>query len=544
MKSSLSRAADVWDVFRGLFTNAAFFRKSTGDGSPCPVDVYRPFFHPIVWLLALFALLLHLAFNAQYGYFRDELYYAACGQHLAWGYVDHAPLAPFLARVSRWLLGDSLRALRLLPALSASAKVLLAAWLVRELHGGKFAQILASVAVLLAPIYLTFDNFFSMNAFEPVFWMAAAGIILHIWNGGDQRLWLPFGVVVGLGILNKHSMLFFASGLLLGLLLTPARRELASRWAWLGILIAALIFLPNLLWEIRNHFPTIALLRAVSGTKYTTISPWNYILEQTLLTDPLSTPIWIGGLWFLLRDAAGKKYALLAVAYLTVLAEMLTLHGKIYYLAPAYSMLFAAGAVWIEMRVALLRRSRWLSLIVLPLVAGGALALPLAVPVLPVEAAIKYNRFWDVQAVRVENVPQGDLPQLFGDMMGWQQQVGAVANVYNGLPTQDRQVAAILAYNYGEASAIDYFGKEYGLPGAISGHNQYGLWGPRGYSGEVVVAIGFSQAQLLRYFGEVKPAVAISPAYAMPEESRLTIYVCRQPKAPLREFWGQLTYYN
>jgi 4-amino-4-deoxy-L-arabinose transferase-like glycosyltransferase len=544
MKSSLSRAADVWDVFRGLFINAAFFRKSTGDGSPCPADAYRPFFHPVVWLLALFALLLHLAFNAQYGYFRDELYYAACGQHLAWGYVDHAPLAPFLARVSRWLLGDSLRALRLLPALSASAKVLLAAWLVRELHGGKFAQILASVAVLLAPIYLTFDNFFSMNAFEPVFWMAAAGIILHIWNGGDQRLWLPFGVVVGLGILNKHSMLFFASGLLLGLLLTPARRELASRWAWLGISIAALIFLPNLLWEIRNHFPTIALLRAVSGTKYTTISPWSYILEQTLLTDPLSAPIWIGGLWFLLRDAAGKKYALLAVAYLTVLAEMLALHGKIYYLAPAYSMLFAAGAVWIEMRVALLRRSRWLSLIALPLVAGGALALPLAVPVLPVEAAIKYNRFWDVQAVRVENVPQGDLPQLFGDMMGWQQQVGAVANVYNGLPAQDRQVAAILAYNYGEASAIDYFGKEYGLPGAISGHNQYGLWGPRGYSGEVVVAIGYSQAQLLRYFGDVKPAVAISPAYAMPEESRLTIYVCRQPKAPLREFWGRLTYYN
>ncbi len=531
-------------TFRAPFFNALFFEQGNHNHIPSAAANGQRLLHPVVWLLALFGVLIHLAFNAQYGYFRDELYYAACGQHLAWGYVDHAPLAPFLARMSRWMLGDSLRALRFLPALSASAKILLAAWLARELHGGKFAQVLAAVAVLLAPIYLTFDNFFSMNAFEPVFWMAAAAIILRICNGGDRRLWLLCGGVVGLGILNKHSMLFFASGLLLGLILTPARRELATGWAWLGILMAALIFLPNLIWEIRNHFPTIALLKTVSGSKYAMISPWDYIWEQTLLTNPLSTPIWIAGLWFLLKDAAGRKYAPLALAYLTVLAEMLTLHGKIYYLAPAYGMLFAAGAVWIELRVAVLGRSRCLSLIALPLVTGAALALPLAIPVLPVEAAIRYNRFWDVQAIRVENVPQGDLPQLFGDMMGWQQQVGAVASVYNGLPPQDRRIAAVLAYNYGEASAIDYFRKQYGLPGAISGHNQYGLWGPRGYSGEVVVAIGFSQAQLQRFFGDVKPAVGVSPAYAMPEESHLTIYVCRQPKDSLQKLWGQLTYYN
>jgi hypothetical protein len=500
--------------------------------------------HPVVWLLAGLGVLIHLAFNAQYGFFRDELYYAACGQHLAWGYVDHAPLAPFLARGTRLLLGDSLRALRFLPALSASAKILLAAWIAREMHGGKFAQILAAIAVLLAPIYLTFDNFFSMNAFEPVFWMAAAVIVLRILNGGDRRLWLPFGVVVGLGVLNKHSMLFFASGLLLGLLVSPLRRELANRWVWVGVLAAVLMVLPNLLWEIRNHFPTVALLHAVVGTKYTTISPWDYILQQTLLTNPLATPIWVAGLWFVFRNRIGKKYAVLGVAYLTVLAEMLLLHGKIYYLAPAYGMLFAAGAVWIEMRVDSLRHSRWLSLITLPLVTGGALALPLAVPVLPVEAAIKYNRFWDVKAVHVENVPQGDLPQLFGDMMGWEQQVSAVASVYNGLLPADRQNAAILGYNYGEASAIDYFGKQYGLPEAISGHNQYGLWGPRGNSGQVVVAIGFTQAQLQKDFGDVRPAVAISPAYAIPEESHLTIYVCRRPRASLQELWNQLTYYN
>ncbi len=501
-------------------------------------------FHPAVWATAGFAVLLHFAFNAQYGYFRDELYYAACGQHLAWGYVDHAPLAPFLVRVTRWALGDSLRAIRVLPALSGSAQVLIAAWLVREMRGKAFAQILAAIAVMLAPIYLTFDNFFSMNAFEPVFWMLAAGIILHICNGGDRRWWLVCGVVVGLGILNKHSMLFFASGLLLGMLLTSARVHLSNRWVGLGFLIAVLLFLPNLIWEIRHGFPTIALLRAVQGTKYANIPPFDYILQQSLLTGPISTPIWLSGLWYLLKDKTGRQYKFLALSYLVVLIEMLVLHGKIYYLAPAYIMLFAGGAVCIEARVALRHRLRWLSWIGAPLVVGAALALPLAVPVLSLPSAIKYSRFWDVQAVRVENMPQGALPQLFSDMMGWQQQVAAVASVYGTLTASEREVACVLTYNWGEASAVDYFGWRYGLPSAISGHNQYGLWGPRRCAGELVIALGFSHAKLDHFFQEVTPVAAVSPPYAMPEESRLTIYICRKPRNSLASSWKQLTYYD
>jgi len=208
-------------------------------------------------------------------------------------------------------------------------------------------------------IYLTFDNFFSMNAFEPVFWMAGAAIVLRILNGGDRRLWLLFGVLAGLGLQNKHSMLFFGSGLFVGLLLAPARREFTRIWIWLGAGVAFLIFLPNLLWEIHDGWPTIALLHAVVGTKYSTVSPLEYILQQALLTDPLSAPIWLAGIWFLLRDRVGKKYSVLAWAYLIVLAEMIYLHGKIYYLAPAYIMLFAAGAVWLELRL-IPRTGRWL----------------------------------------------------------------------------------------------------------------------------------------------------------------------------------------
>ena len=495
-----------------------------------------------VYVLAVGAVALHVAFSGRFGFFRDELYYAACGQRLAWGYVDHAPLAPFLARLSRALLGDSLLALRFLPALAASAQVLLGGWLARELNGGKYAQFLAAFCVLLAPIYLTFDNFFSMNAFEPVFWMICAAIVLRILNGGNPKLWLLCGLFAGLGILNKHSMLFFGSGLVLGLLVTPARRHFRQPWVWLGAAIAFLCFLPNLLWEIQNGWPTLALFHAVMGTKYVIVSPWEYIWQQALLIHPLAAPICIAGLYFLLRDALGKKYAVLAWAYFTVLAEMLILHGKIYYLAPAYPMLLAAGSVWIDLRLAP-RAGEWLRITIpVPLLIGGMIAAPLAMPILPVEAAIRYARFWDVQAIHVENVPVGDLPQLFADMFGWQEQVHAVAGVYQALPEPERAQAVVLAYNFGEASAIDYFGPKLRLPPAISGHNQYGLWGPGAMAGQVAVAIGFSERQLRQFYDDVTPAASVSPQYAMPEESQLTIFVCRHPRKTLQESWPAWKY--
>src|SRR5205807_6311952 len=167
-----------------------------------------------------------------YGYFRHELYFAACGERLAWGYVDHAPLVALASRISRGLFGDSLFALRLLPALSAAPKVWLAGWMAREAGGRRFAQFFAALLVFLAPIYLTFDNFLSMNAFEPVFWMACAAFILRILTGGSSQLWLWFGVVAGIGILNKHSMLFFGSGIALGFLLTQARAQFARSEIW------------------------------------------------------------------------------------------------------------------------------------------------------------------------------------------------------------------------------------------------------------------------------------------------------------------------
>jgi hypothetical protein len=495
-----------------------------------------------VYLIAALAVFVHFLFNSKYGHFRDELYYAACGEHLAWGYVDHAPLVALASRVSRGLFGDSLFALRLLPALSAAPKVWLAGWMAREVGGARFAQFFAALLVFLAPIYLTFDNFLSMNAFEPVFWMACAAIVLRILNGGSPRLWLFFGVAAGVGILNKHSMLFFASGIAIGLLLTSARKQFARTEIWMALFVAFLIFLPNLLWEIHNGYPTIALLRTVIGSKYSTISPLTYVGEQFLLVNPFAAPFWLAGLYFFLFDRHGHKYAVLGYAYLVVLLEMILLRGKIYYLAPAYIMLLAAGAVWWERKV-FSHAAGWLKPLVLaPIIVSGIIAAPLAMPILPVATAVKYCAFFGVQEVKVENVPLNSLPQLFGDMFGWREQVRGVARAVQSLPADEPSRVTLLAYNYGEAGAIDYFGKRYGLRKAISGHNQYGAWGPRGASGDVVIAIGFAKARLDRAFGDVQAFETISPEYALPEESGLTIYVCRQPRKNLASSWDEWTY--
>src|SRR6266478_2723498 len=448
-----------------------------------------------VYVLAALAVFVHFLFNSKYGYFRDELYYAACGEHLAWGYVDHAPLVALASRISRGLFGDSLFALRLLPALSAAPKVWLAGWMAREVGGARFAQFFAALLVLLAPIYLTFDNFLSMNAFEPVFWMACAAIVLRILNGGSPRLWLLFGAVAGIGILNKHSMLFFGSGIAIGLLLASARKQFARIEIWMALVIAFLIFLPNLLWEIHNGYPTIVLLNTVIGHKYATVSPLTYIGEQFLLVNPLAAPFWLAGLYFFLFDREGRKYAILGYGYLVVLIEMILLHGKIYYLAPAYIMLLAGGAVWWERKI-FSRAAAWLKpAIVAPLIVSAIIAAPLAMPILPVAAAVKYCAFWGVQDVKVENVPLNSLPQLFGDMFGWQEQVQAMARAVQSLPADERSRVTLLAYNYGEAGAIDYLGRRYDLPKAISGNNQYGALRPRGASGDQGVWIGIKNEQ-------------------------------------------------
>jgi hypothetical protein len=494
--------------------------------------------------LAAAKLLLHLLTNSRYGYFRDELYFIACGEHLDWGYVDHAPLVALVARASRRLFGDSLSALRLLPAAAGALKVLLTGLLVRELGGGRWAAVLACLSVVVAPVYLVSDTLFSMNAFEPLFWTGGALAAVLAVKRGDARWWLAFGALAGLGLQNKHSMLFFGAAVVAGLLLTPERRFLRSPWLWAGGAVALVIFLPNVIWEYRHDWATLELLRNVKATgKNVELAPLDFVLQQFLILLPLTAPVWLAGLWFLLCDRDGRRFRLLGVAYLALLALMIALKGKNYYMQPIYPVLFAAGGVMWE-RWLSRHRLRWLRVAyTVVLVLGGAVFAPLALPVLPPDSLIRYQDALGLRPPKTEVGHAGPLPQHFGDTFGWPEMVEQVARVYYALPPDERARAAIYANNYGEAGAVDFFGPRHGLPRAISPHQNYFLWGPRDYDGSVLILLQSKRADAERNCTSVETGPEVRHPYAMAEE-HFTIHICRGLKRPIPELWPQLKKWN
>ncbi|HEX2644751.1 MAG TPA: glycosyltransferase family 39 protein, partial [Thermoanaerobaculia bacterium] len=256
-------------------------------------------------LFALLSILIHAATITSYGWFRDEFYYVACGEHLAFGYVDHPPLVALMAWLSRHLLGESLAALRVLPVLTGAAVVFLAGWLAREFGGGRLAQTVACLGVLVAPVYLFNFHYFSMNSFEVLLWTLAAWIVIRIVKTGDPKLWLLFGLIAGVGLQNKHSMLVFGFGIFAGLLLTPERRQLARPWIWAGGALAGLIFLPNLIWQMRNGWPTLEFMRNAQLYKNVSLSPFELFSAQFLNQHPLAFLVALAGAGWLLLARAG-----------------------------------------------------------------------------------------------------------------------------------------------------------------------------------------------------------------------------------------------
>ncbi len=491
----------------------------------------------LVLVLSVLICVVHFLFSGGYGYFRDELYFAACGEHLDWGYVDHAPLIALIASISRGLLGDSLFAFRFFPALASGATVWVGAAIAREFGGRAFSQLLAALCVVAAPIYLTFGNLLTMNAFEPLLWSLCAFIAIRAIRLGRPRLWLAFGLIAGIGIENKHSMLFFGFGIALGLAMTEARIVFRSGWFWLGGLVSFFVFLPNLLWQAGHGWPTLEFLSYRQAERNVSISAITFIAEQGLLCGPFAAAVAIAGLAFLLFSRPGRPYRFLAWGYFTVLTELILLGGKIYYLAPFDVILFAAGAVWVERALARSRHGWWKPAILAPIAATAVLAAPLAMPVLPLAAASRYARFWGVEKVRVEVQPVGELPQLFADMFGWEDQVATAAAVLQRLPTHDRERATLLVGAYGEAAALDFFGARYGLPKAVCAENSYYLWGPRDASDEVVISYGINLLKLGQVFADVRTVDVIRSPFAMPDNSNLPVYLCRKPRMSLHEAW-------
>ena len=492
----------------------------------------------IVIYIAVVKFLIHFYFNAfsYYGYLRDELYFIACGKHLDWGYVDIGPLTIWIGRLSRELMGDSVFSLRVFPALAGALTILVVGRMVRELGGGRFAQGLAALTVLIAPIWLGAQNNLCLPASEPLWWALCGYFVIRIIKTGNTRLWIWFGVFAGIGFLNKPSMLFLCAAIVTGLLLTPQRKSLFNRWTLIGGLAALLVASPYILWQIPHGWATVEFLAGMKRAVTSEISRLEFLIGQILYLHPLNFPIWLAGLAWFFFAKEGRPYRALGWVYIIVLLFLLITTSKIYYLAPAYPMLLAAGAIVIE-RFVNGRRLAWMKF-ALPiiLIAGGALFAPVVLPILPIEKADAFIQ--KSTAGLVKNAYE--INNTFHDELGWENQAKVVAQVFHGLSPEEQADCIIFASNFGRAGAIDFYGPALGLPPVSAIHQNYYFWGPPPQSGNLVIVVGVKLEDLQMFFGDIQQVATITCPEAVSYEQNVPVRICRKPIIYLKDAWPAL----
>jgi hypothetical protein len=512
------------------------------------MDTEKPrFAWELVGGLASVKLVAHVLTIGAWGseWFVDELYFMSCAEHLDWGYVDMPPLFPFLLGAVTAVLGDSLIVVRSIAALAGAGLVLLVAALAREMGGDRWAQVTAALCVVLAPIYLIMHDITTMNALDPLFWAGCALVLARILNGGEPRLWLLFGLLAGLGVNSKHTFALWGLSLVIGLLMTGARRELRSKWIWLGGGVALLLFLPNLLWVADHGFPhleQLANIRAVG--RDVALSAPGFLAQQVLMLNAPAVVLWLGGLIWFFVDRGGRRYRPLGIAWLSVIVVLIAIGGRPYYPAPAHPVVLAAGGVALSRFVKGGGWRRWVRPVVLTVATVfGLVIAPMWLWCLPVDVYTRYTRFLGMEQSRIENHELGPLPQLFADRYGWRQIAEEVARIYHALPEEDRAVASIFGSGYGTAGAVDRYRGEYELPRAISGHLSYFLWGPGGATGEIMIILGEGRAGLEEIFESVEVVGRVHHPYSMPY-NHADIHLCRGLRVPMDELWPRTKNYS
>jgi MFS family permease len=505
----------------------------------------RPAFAAVA-LAAGFSLVLLLAsVLGPYGWFIDELYYLACAKRLAAGYVDHPPLSIALLALVRVLAGDTMWAVRLPAALAAGATALVAALLARRLAGGAFAQSLAALCVCASPAAIVLGSFFSMNAFELLLWPAAALLLVRLLESNQPRWWLPFGLLMGLGLLNKHTTVLFLGAVGAALLFVPARRHLLTPWPWLGALAALGMVAPNLAWQHANGWPSLEFYRNAQRFKNIPTPPLKVLANQILFAGPGSLPVWLAGLAFLLRDRRARHLRLLGYAFLLLLGLMLASgSSRPDRIGAFYPILFAAGAtaiaIWSERP-----GRRWLPPAALVLVSGSALFVaPLTLPLLPPEQVAAYARATGVLP-RLERGKTSSIPQWLADRTGWPEFVDDVEAVFSSLSAEDRARAILYAPSYGQAGALELFGRGRGLPPTtICNHNTFHLWSAGHTDSDVLVAAGAREEDLRRLFRDVRLARVHRCGYCMSWRDQMPIFVARGAREPLSRYWPQVRHFE
>jgi hypothetical protein len=499
-------------------------------------------------LAGLATFLLHAAGWDRYGVFRDELYFLACGERLAFGYVDQPPAIAVVARLAHALFDLWVPGLRLLPWLASAAAVWLTGRLALRLGAGPWGATIAALAAAASPLLLGLGHLLTMNAFEPLLWTALALVVVRLAASGplrdraDPRLWLAAGALAGVGVLNKYAMAYFAAALAVGLLATPARRLLASRWFVAGAALALLLVLPNFLWQAAHGFPFLELVANGQRFKNAEFSLAGFLGRLVLDPGPLAAPLWIAGLAFLLVAPAARPHRFLGIGALVLLLFLVATRAKPYYVGPLFPILFAAGGAAAEPLLA----RRW-ARVAIPaaIVITGAVGWPFAVPLLSKEAFVAYADRLGLRPAALERHEMGALPQTYADMFGWPELARAVADAARTLSEDERARAIVFAQNYGEASAIALYGRGLDLPPVTSGHNQWFLWGAPEGRGDVVLVVGDADEDCGGGAWRRRDvAVRLPPnPWVMPYESARWIWICREPTRSLAEIWPAVRKY-
>jgi hypothetical protein len=475
----------------------------------------------IVVGMAIVVLTLHLATNGLYDFHRDSLYYMDSARHPAWGYVDYPPVTPTIARFSLWLVGASVWGLRLWPSIAGAVMVVLAALIARELGGGRSARLLAAAGAATSLVLLGANWLFQTVTFDQLVWLSSLWIAARLLRTADKRLWLVLGAAIGIGLETKYTVIGLILGLTVGTLASQVRRDLTSPWPWLGLGAAFLIFLPNLLWQVGNDWPSVQYTLNHKSNQSVDFSPITFLAQQLALIGPIAIPVWVAGLYWLLRSPARRMLGIAALV--TFVIFLFT--GKSYYVGPLHPFLIAAGACALEAWTQ--KRWRWLRI-----GTGAALAvqaivlLPLTLPILP-ESVMARSA---LAPIRTD----------FADTVGWHDLVSEVAVVYRGLPAGEQARAVILTDNYGEAGAINTYGRGLGLPNAVSGELSYYYWKPSSLDGPVIT-VGIDPSFLGTLFDQCRQVGTISNSYDLHnQEFGAPLAVCSQPKYPLDQLWPRL----
>ncbi|HVT95880.1 MAG TPA: glycosyltransferase family 39 protein [Acidobacteriaceae bacterium] len=481
--------------------------------------------------------LLHIAVNGRYGFHRDELLTYSNARHLAWGYVVYPPLTPFLGRLELLLFGSSLRGFRFLPAVAQGLAMILTGLSARAMGGLRWAQLVAAAAVAISGFSLFNGGFLSYSTFDYLWWVLAGYCITRLLASDDPRWFLAVGAAIGLGLMTRYTIGVLIVGILVGLLLTPYRRCYKSLWFWAGAAVAVFVCLPNFLWQMHHHFIWLQWFRSIHARDIHQGSTDFFLLNQLWkTTNPVTVPFWLGGLWYVFRKPGGKRWRLLGWMYVIPALTLFVVHGRDYYLSPAYPMLFAAGAVQAEHWLATLspgaagwvRSTTWQSFVI-----SGLSITALAVPVAPVGTA-----WWHF----ADACTGGN----FNSQIGWPEMVAQVAHIRDGLPAEDQSRLAIATGDDGETGAIDLYGPAYHLPPAISGMNS--SWA-RGYGDpppQTLIVIDGDPDFLRQHFESCFVAGRVTNSVGIRTSSigKPDLYVCRGLREPWQEFWAHLQYYG